>query len=873
MDIGDQVSRHVGADIELVGRSAELTVITEALREHRAVVVVGPAGVGKTRLAREAVQGLVGNGELGVAMASRAAAEVPLAALAPMVTADRTAAPHVGTVQGAVDAVLDHRVVLIDDAHCLDAVSAAVVHQAVVRGGAGFLLTVRTDTPCPDAITLLWKDDLAARVELGALSDDETTRLAEQLLGGRLDAAARRRLVDITGGNALWLRHLVEGERAAGRLVLMADQWRWQGRPVLSTALDELLSRRIGELTDEQRQVLELLALGEPLGLGMLEGLTAADTVEEVAERGLIGVRTDGARTEVRVAHPLYGELVRARMSVPRLRRMRGRLVDALAATGDRRTGDRLRQAVLGLDSDRTVDPALLGAAAAQAVGLGDVDLAERLYRAARDSGGGFDAQIGLGHLVMWMHRADEAEVELARATAAARTRAERNRAVLGRTLNLYYNVVRPAEAIALLDDHLATEDGAGSTDLLGLRAVLHMVNAELPAAEALAGRVDADPTSSPTAHALAGWARVGVRAFRGTGPSVEATAAAAIAASADAPDVVVMGPNIAFMALVGLCLEGRIDAAREIAVRFRAGEGDAGAVFAVFVDGRIALDTARPRSAVDLLTSVRPSFPGHGGGFGAWIDLMIAAAAAMAGDATTAAAALEQARENEHPGYPLLLPQLGWAAAWVDAASGATATALVILGRAATEAAASQQYATEILIRHTAVCFGDRTQAAPLAALARTVDSPRARTAADHAAAWSARDPRALLATSAALEDLDLLLVAADAAAQASVLHSAAGDLPEAAAASRRATALAERCERPRTPALTAASAPVSVSAREREVATLAAAGLSNRDIAERMGVSLRTVESHIYRACARLGLSGRSEFVAVVVPPEEPR
>ena len=47
-----------------------------------------------------------------------------------------------------------------------------------------------------------------------------------------------------------------------------------------------------------------------------------------------------------------------------------------------------------------------------------------------------------------------------------------------------------------------------------------------------------------------------------------------------------------------------------------------------------------------------------------------------------------------------------------------------------------------------------------------------------------------------------------------------------------------------------------------------LVAAGLSNREIAEHMHVSMRTVESHIYRACTRLGLSGRAEFVASVAP-----
>jgi len=84
-------------------------------------------------------------------------------------------------------------------------------------------------------------------------------------------------------------------------------------------------------------------------------------------------------------------------------------------------------------------------------------------------------------------------------------------------------------------------------------------------------------------------------------------------------------------------------------------------------------------------------------------------------------------------------------------------------------------------------------------------------------------------------------------------------------ALAGARAAALAQRCEDARTPALRAGTAP-PISAREREVASLAATGLSNRQIAERLHVSVRTVEGHIYRACTRLGLADRAALADLV-------
>ena len=44
---------------------------------------------------------------------------------------------------------------------------------------------------------------------------------------------------------------------------------------------------------------------------------------------------------------------------------------------------------------------------------------------------------------------------------------------------------------------------------------------------------------------------------------------------------------------------------------------------------------------------------------------------------------------------------------------------------------------------------------------------------------------------------------------------------------------------------------------------------GLSNRAIAERLTVSVRTVESHIYRAMAKTGTTSRDELAALIPRP----
>ncbi|PQM45246.1 Transcriptional regulatory protein LiaR [Mycobacterium talmoniae] len=67
-------------------------------------------------------------------------------------------------------------------------------------------------------------------------------------------------------------------------------------------------------------------------------------------------------------------------------------------------------------------------------------------------------------------------------------------------------------------------------------------------------------------------------------------------------------------------------------------------------------------------------------------------------------------------------------------------------------------------------------------------------------------------------------------------------------------------------TPAVRSAARPLPVTSREREIAALIAGGLSNREIAERLTVSVRTVEGHIYRACIKLDVADRDELAKIV-------
>ena len=110
--------------------------------------------------------------------------------------------------------------------------------------------------------------------------------------------------------------------------------------------------------------------------------------------------------------------------------------------------------------------------------------------------------------------------------------------------------------------------------------------------------------------------------------------------------------------------------------------------------------------------------------------------------------------------------------------------------------------------------------------------------------------------------------VAAIDAAAQAALAYRRQGLRGSALGCSTRASAMAEQC-RVSTPALRKAAEPLPLTDREREVVNLIVHGLPNREIAERLTLSPRTVESYIYRAMVKTGTSSREELAALLPEP----
>jgi DNA-binding CsgD family transcriptional regulator len=243
-----------------------------------------------------------------------------------------------------------------------------------------------------------------------------------------------------------------------------------------------------------------------------------------------------------------------------------------------------------------------------------------------------------------------------------------------------------------------------------------------------------------------------------------------------------------------------------------------------------------------------------------------IGQAAAQAGDAEAAHAALAEMERTPlgHKGFAV---ELELARAWSAAARGEVSAARALARRAAELARSRGQDAYAVRALHELCRLGDPGAAAPeLARLAGGVDGPFAPTAAAHAEALVSGDGAALLDVAERFAAVDALLVAAEAANAAAAVHRDAGRPSSARGATARAALWLTKCEGARPPTMLGGPEAAELTPREREIALLAATGASSRDIAERLVISVRTVDNHLQNAYRKLGVTRRQDLSRVL-------
>jgi DNA-binding CsgD family transcriptional regulator len=859
----------------LTGRRIELEgCVTAVLSDDvDAVLVTGPAGVGKSRLMRELVDRLDPVVSAAWITGSASTTRVPLGALAhvlprqvstdPAVLLAQARAALVGTASADGDDKL--LVLALDDVHLLDPTTVALLAQLLWAGGTRLAATLPELAAAPEPLQMVWRSGRARIVDLQPLDDLAVDTLVHRALGGPVDGAAMLALLDASAGNPLFLRELVLGSLTAGTLEETAGVWRMVGAPEPSGMLRALVQRRVSSLGPDVHALLEDIAIGAPGGLDDLAG-RHGDLVLERAERaGLLRVTTSGRRRAVSLTHGLHADVLRDSVGSVATRRLARLHAESVERHGRRRRDDDWRVAVWRLSADGSAPVELLSRATLLARAARDLDSVERLARAALSRGA--DATV---------------------ARALAETLFERGRVTQA------LDVIHAAHG----DDDLA-DVGLRATEALILGFGRRDFDQAVELLESTRARSGPGPASSRLAAPLAlllVWRSGPTEALRtladgelepldtASARTRRAVSTVALALSGQTADAVAMaddasvaGPGLRVACRVLALMEaGRLVEAEALAKAGHTASARAGLRwqqlwFAGGI-GRIALLAGRPRQSTRWLREQAALAEALGHVPGAQLGLagLLTAAAWLHDDALLAESWQGWLRLGADEHEPSLLPaDIARGLAWRAVRTGDLGAAHSLLADVQSRCEDRGHLGQAALAAYERVRLGRAAEVADdLRRYADAGDSPLVDAYAQHARAAAQEDAGQLAEVADQLWSMGLVLAAVEATAAAATAAGAGQDPRRAAALARLATSRRAEAEGASTPAL--ATAPAggarSLTRREREIALLVTQGRSSRHIADTLTLSVRTVDNHLQRIFAKLGVTGRAEVKAAL-------
>ncbi|WP_406053650.1 LuxR C-terminal-related transcriptional regulator [Streptomyces sp. NBC_01077] len=866
-----------------VGRQTQLNAFAETLAARRSYgfVVCGPSGVGKSRLAEECLASAVRAGFQGAhAVASAAAAAMPLGAIAHLV-------PDGIDLNDPVSASADvaaglkrrtRRVILwVDDLHLLDATTATLLRQLMDDELVRLIATVRAGEPTSDAVKALCLGASVHRVNLSELKQKESEQLLKAVLGGPVGRRTAQRLHARSGGNLLYLRELVRGAMDTGSLVHDGEVWRLSATSlsVLPT-LTELVEFRLAAAGPKERPVLELLALCGPLTLDDAECVTSPAELNKLEKAGLIRTMEYRSRTAVTLVHPLYGEVLLKNTSVLRRRNLLRGQAQRKEALGAQRREDLLRIAIWRLNASESVDPDLLIQAATLSFHAHDYPQAVALLEALPDARHTTSTRVLLGHALTELGRWQSAESVLSVGDAHAADEQERLEVALARIMNLFWLGQETEKTLEVVDSALLhVTNLSGQRTLRIIEGYVRVISGQPD--HGLKLLEEHMEREAETSHDCSTWllgALMKTIALTAVGRTAEA-----MTWGKHAHDIHVRAykekrpvPHPATQLIHHAWTESGM-----LTESIATGEQTFRALMAT-------AGTTEPRIWTAFLTGRAEWQAGHPGVAHRWFSEALAPAResqhlralplTLSYLAATAAVLGDFSTTESSPPDTRAYPTTGWLTgeeflgeAWILAARGQTADARRVLTKAVARARAGHFFTSEILLlTDLARLGGAREATGRLSELAEFCDGAFTPARAHFASALAANDPDELMAAADQLEDLGADLLAAEAAAAAATTLRRLGESRMAAAARNRAAIVSGRCNGARTPLLGLTEATAALTAREREIAQLAAGSLTSKEIAEMLSLSARTVENHLQRAFTKLGITNRRDLRRVL-------
>ena len=379
-----------------VGRDAVLEAVMESLRRPggHGAVVVADAGTGKSSLATAVAGKMKDRADVHRIHTSSSLSTVPYGALAPLISdldPGETDSPLavMRSLMGRLfpDARYESAtapLLIVDDADSLDEASGDLVMQLVASGRIRVLLLTRRIAGLPAGLSNLVWEGVLSRHDLPPLTEAQVHELCVQVLDGPVLTSTSTDLARVSGGNPMLVLALLAETVRAESLVFRHGVWLLHEQMLPPEGrLGDLLRAQMSGLSTEERDALEIIALAEPLPAAAAFSLGLHRAVDSLTDAKLVVLSGDPVRL-LRLKHPLYGDVVRRLVPAARSARLRRRLLTVSDPGAD--AGENLlRWVSWSLDCGADVPDSSLVAAAYRANNLFDSSSAFRLASAVKD--------------------------------------------------------------------------------------------------------------------------------------------------------------------------------------------------------------------------------------------------------------------------------------------------------------------------------------------------------------------------------------------------------------------------------------------------------------------------------------------------------
>ena len=322
----------------------ETTTAAAAVRRWlalgRDVVVRGEDGSGRSRVLGTVLAEASRRSTPAVLL--RAAGDAPLAALRSQrsLLAERVPVTPAATTAWLAGELTGRRpLLLVDDLDLLDDASAEVVLQALRLTPAALVATTSADLtrrPRP-TVAVLVAERAPAEVRLRPLGFRAMARLLDRTLHAPPDVALTSSITARSGGNPRVALALADAARFAGVAELVEGEWRKVG-PLDGAPVDAVAHALLARLSPEEVAALELLAWTGPVPEPLVEHALDPGVVERLVERGRLRRGALGTSGTLTVVPPALADALRARLGPDR----RGEIATLATALTGGGAGNRL---------------------------------------------------------------------------------------------------------------------------------------------------------------------------------------------------------------------------------------------------------------------------------------------------------------------------------------------------------------------------------------------------------------------------------------------------------------------------------------------------------------------------------------------------